>query len=277
MIYETDLFSFSFVPNWYLQLDTLAELALPEPWRFRSGSYSEKNYDTPILERYIQSIFRKQVIDYNAATDKAEQDRIILMRNEYACFHTGLYTKRYKPIYACFGRNKKLDSLLKWCFRGFADENSALLRYISPLPEKPLYSMPLQGIHYVPDWPVRVNVEHILGDPANVARLPTELQSARNLPLLLETAVELARRKVVRLPRRCRPADLSAEAAIPPAAVFDGYGEAGPRHHPPAHGRVLHGIYLPDLGDGLSERTASGTAHSQMAAGLGGIKRLEGT
>ena len=127
----------------------------------------------------------------------AEKDRIILMRNEYACFHTGLYTKRYKPIYACFGRNKKLDSLLKWCFRGFADENSALLRYISPLPEKPLYSMPLQGIHYVPDWPVRVNVEHILGDPANVARLPTELQSARNLPLLLETAVELARRKAI--------------------------------------------------------------------------------
>ena len=76
-------------------------------------------------------------------------------------------------------------------------ENSALLRYISPLPEKPLYSMPLQGIHYVPDWPVRVNVEHILGDPANVARLPTELQSARNLPLLLETAVELARRKAI--------------------------------------------------------------------------------
>ena len=27
MIYETDLFSFSFVPNWYLQLDALAELA----------------------------------------------------------------------------------------------------------------------------------------------------------------------------------------------------------------------------------------------------------
>ena len=30
MIYETDLFSFSFVPNWYLQLDALAELALSE-------------------------------------------------------------------------------------------------------------------------------------------------------------------------------------------------------------------------------------------------------
>ena len=53
MIYETDLFSFSFVPNWYLQLDALAELALSEPWRFRSGGYSEKNYDTPILAEIV--------------------------------------------------------------------------------------------------------------------------------------------------------------------------------------------------------------------------------
>ena len=46
-----------------------------------------------------------------------------------------------------------------------------------------------------PDWPVRVNVEHILGDPANIERLPMEIREARNLPLLLETAVELARRQ----------------------------------------------------------------------------------
>lgn len=206
----------------------------------------------------------------------AEKDRIILMRNEYACFHTGLYTKRYKPIYACFGRNKKLDSLLKWCFRGFADENSALLRYISPLPEKPLYSMPLQGIHYVPDWPVRVNVEHILGDPANVARLPTELQSARNLPLLLETAVELARRKAIVSPGDAVPQIYQQRLQyLLPLCLTD--METPDLHHPPAHGRVLHGIYLPDLGDGLSERTASGTAHSQMAAGFGGIAILERT
>lgn len=30
-----------------------------------------------------------------------------------------------------------------------------------------------------------------------ISRLPAELQSARNLPLLLETAVELARRRAV--------------------------------------------------------------------------------
>ena len=88
-----------------------------------------------------------------------------------------------------------LPSVVKWYFKGFADENSPLLRYVSPLPEKPLYRMPLQGIHYFPDWPVRVNVEHILGDPANIERLPMEIREARNLPLLLETAVELARRQ----------------------------------------------------------------------------------
>ena len=59
MIYETDLFAFSFVPNWYLQLDALAELALSEPWRFRSGGYSEKNYDNGPVDKggeYVHSM-----------------------------------------------------------------------------------------------------------------------------------------------------------------------------------------------------------------------------
>lgn len=48
-----DLFSFAYVPGWYCQLDELAELARPEPWRFREPFFSTKNQDTPILERYI--------------------------------------------------------------------------------------------------------------------------------------------------------------------------------------------------------------------------------
>ncbi len=43
----------------------------------------------------------------------------------------------------------------------------------------------------------KVNVEHILGDEENLERLPAKIRKAKNLPLLLETAVELARRKVV--------------------------------------------------------------------------------
>lgn len=64
-----DLFSFAYVPGWYEQLGELAELAIPEPWRFRNPNYYTKNQDTPILERYIHSIFKKQVIDYNEERD----------------------------------------------------------------------------------------------------------------------------------------------------------------------------------------------------------------
>ena len=41
-----------------------------------------------------------------------------------------------------------------------------------------------------------MNTEHILGDAANIYRLPPSIRDAWNLPLLLETAVEMARRKV---------------------------------------------------------------------------------
>lgn len=190
-----DLFGFAYVPSWYLQLDALAEMALPEPWRFRNPLVSTKNPDTPILERYIHAIFRKQVIDYNNEIDETKLDYIFHIRNEYACFHTGLFNAHYKPIFACFDRNKKLDSLLTWRFRGFADDVSPWMKYIQPLPQKPIYDMTQYGVNYNPAWPIRVNVEHILGDPENLERIPEEVRYARNLPILLETAVELARRK----------------------------------------------------------------------------------
>ena len=134
-----DLFSFAYVPGWYDQLDELAELAIPEPWRFRNPNYYTKNPDTPILERYIHSIFKKQIIDYNEERNPAKAAEYFHVENEYACFHTGLYTKRYKAIYGCFDRNKRQASMLDWYFRGFSDEISPWLKYISPLPKKPHY------------------------------------------------------------------------------------------------------------------------------------------
>lgn len=40
-------------------------------------------------------------------------------------------------------------------------------------------------------------MEHILGDTENLERIPFKILKAKNLPLLLETAMELARRKAV--------------------------------------------------------------------------------
>ncbi len=98
-----------------------------------------KNQDTPILERYIHIIFRKQSIDYNSVIDAAEEAWYFHVENECACFHTGLYTEWYKAVYAFFDRNKRRDSMLDWYFRGFCDEVLPRPKYIEPLPERPHY------------------------------------------------------------------------------------------------------------------------------------------
>lgn len=108
----TDLFEFAYVPDWYGQLDELAEMALPEPWRFRKPAVETRNTDTPILERYINIIFRKQSIDYNTEHEPGEASKFFHIENEYACFHTGLYNQRYKAIYAYFEHNKNGKQLL---------------------------------------------------------------------------------------------------------------------------------------------------------------------
>lgn len=81
-----DLFSFAYIPSWYSQLDALAELALPEPWSFQNPIYLTKNPDTPILERYIHTVFRKQAIDFNTEQDPSRRDQFFYVRNECACF-----------------------------------------------------------------------------------------------------------------------------------------------------------------------------------------------
>jgi len=85
-----DLFEFAYVPNWFDHLSTLAEMAMPESWRFTHPVFPLKNTETPILERYIKYVFRKQVIDFNNfpyESDAECRDRTFCIRNEKACFN----------------------------------------------------------------------------------------------------------------------------------------------------------------------------------------------
>ena len=121
---QTELFSFAYIPSWYEQLYELAQFALPEPWRYRSPEFKSQNDETPILERYIQQIFRKQAIDYNYAPDQIKQDAIFYIRNNIACFNTGLLTSKLRNIYMVFEKNKRMDAMRQWYFKAFVDESS---------------------------------------------------------------------------------------------------------------------------------------------------------
>ena len=74
------------------------------------------------------------------------------------------------------------------------------IKLMQPLPDKLEFLLPLIGMTYFPAWDIRENVNHIICDPDNFARLPVEVQRAKNLSLLLETAVELARKKASFVP-----------------------------------------------------------------------------
>ena len=75
-----DLFEFAYVPDWYGHLAELERLALPESWKFRKPSRETKNADTPILERYIHTIFRKQIIDFNSESDPRKADSFFIWK-----------------------------------------------------------------------------------------------------------------------------------------------------------------------------------------------------
>ena len=104
MILMPDLFSFAYVPNWYSQLDMLAEMALPEPWRFKNPIYLTKNPDTPILERYIHAIFKKQLIDYKDERNHSSAADYFHIENEFCCFHI---------LRRASARGKELPELLR--------------------------------------------------------------------------------------------------------------------------------------------------------------------
>lgn len=193
---QTDLFMFAYIPDWYDMLDRLTESIVQEPWRFKESLLQNKNSRTPILERYIREIFRMQATAYNAAGDMWEEQNAMHISGRSACFHTGLFTLNYKPVFACFEPNRRKDSTLMWHFKGFGDDNSPLLKHIAPLPKSPLLGVPDRS-GYNPGWMIRINARHILEDTDNQCRIPEELRGVKFLPLLLETATELGRRRAM--------------------------------------------------------------------------------
>lgn len=204
MVFQTDLFDTAFVPYWRTHLNELEADALPEPWRYLRPSFIAKNMDNHILDTYIKDVFRNQVIGFTLARSQEEADRYIFARSGYACFHTGLLNKQYKPIYGFLERNQKPD-LKYWYFRGFFDDAAPCLRIVNPLPHRPFNQIRYMPWGLCPNWEIRVNVSHILSEGRNLDRIPEKMRDYPNLEVLLQTTVEHARRTVSVVPSMAVP------------------------------------------------------------------------
>ena len=202
---DRDLFTAAYVPKWGEQLESLADLAMKEPWRFRNPAFPRKHADYVILEKYINGIFTAQVMAYQRAISQQEADARFFIRSGYACFHTGLLTKRYKDIFGYLERNRNDWADQAYVLRGFVDDSQPFLKKVDLLPQNPLADIRAEEFGFRPDWPIRVNVGHILDDSANLERIPEPARSFPNLPLLLQTGVEIARKTAEFIPSMVVP------------------------------------------------------------------------
>lgn len=202
-----DLYDFAFAPPG--NFDMLAGKARREEWRFKAPERRTKNMQTPILEYYLRNIYALQARQYNARIvddPEAAATFFDVKPGQYACFNTGLYTDVDKQLYAYFGVNSHEPQggyqQQDWFLVGFADEASNWLKGSAFLPQRPDFYEGKDAPSFRPGWKIRTNTAHILdGMSENLARLPDAIRNGRNLPRLIEVAVEMARRKVEANPR----------------------------------------------------------------------------
>lgn len=192
-----NLFDFGYFPRWLDSLDELEDMAQPEPWAFPGEEYPNRlNTVNPILERYLNNVYMRAAALFNEADNQEDRDQLVTIRHEFAAFDTGLVTPQYASILAYFARNTRPGER-RWYFKGWATPGSHLLARAAPLPKRVPFTA---TVPYNPAWPVRINATHMTQDEDNIKRIPPEVRNTKFLPLLLESAVELARRQAAVCP-----------------------------------------------------------------------------
>ncbi len=156
--------NFAYLGNWNIVLEELASMALPEKWDFDFAK--EKNHY--ILRQYLcYTFYRLQ-----------NEDKICFSQaGNFAAFNTGLVTRMYDAIYACFVPYEDPNYSTKWrldgfCVAGERGSGKQLVKYFNPLPQAARYFQDLKDLFYDPGRELIVDYKHTLED--NISRLPME-------------------------------------------------------------------------------------------------------
>lgn len=152
---------------------SLADLASAEKW---GDEYSVlKNYCSKLFQRAVQldkdheGSYRNKSGSYLVIHEDNNEDG-------YACFNTGLYTPRFEMIYALLVPNE-VPNKQPWFLKGFYKESDPALGAVAEFPER--VSFVDDPVDLVFDFrlPIRINVDHILGDEDNYQRIPEHIRN----------------------------------------------------------------------------------------------------
>lgn len=227
------LFEFAYCKDFEGMLDELSKppLAAEEVWQFQNPTPEQLQYKHPILYNYIHHTFKRLKEEYDSSDDpKFKQSKIAIVGDK-ACFNTGLYTDNYEQIFGYFTRNRREGAQL-WYMMGFVRESDLELNDFVPLPTRAEYFTDISDLIFDYRLEIRVNVEHILNNPNNVARLPKFFQNVGQRELIMNVfsgAVNLAKKKVAASYRLAVPQyyeghvqlllPLCLESSVPDAAL----------------------------------------------------------
>lgn len=192
------LFTFAYCKDFTGMLDALSQLAAEEKWDFRDPTPEQQTYRHPILYNYIQHTFKRLSEEYDATDDPAVKNSKIAIKGDKACFNTGLYTSNYEQIFGLFTKNRREDAQ-PWYMIGFFRESDIELNSFVPLPTRAEYFTDISDLIFDYRLEIRVNSDHILNDPSNLARLPEMFRAPAQRELLINVfngAVNVAKKKV---------------------------------------------------------------------------------
>ena len=148
------------------RFDELAALALPEKWRFDGAKPAPGESRYPILESYLKYTFRQLAFEGKVKIALAE---------DVAAFNTGLFDRKFDPIFAFFRKNVGAGPQ-PWRLSSFAvaaenADGKELVARFDPFPERARFFERREDLVFDGDAAILCDAEHCLVE--NVARLPS--------------------------------------------------------------------------------------------------------
>lgn len=176
---DMDIYDYMYWGDYNLQIQKLAEKAIPEKWNF------EDKEDYSILKNYLKYTFIN-----------LQNEGKVIETDTYCAFDTGLFTNYYVPIYAYGELNKNTsDNVSKWFFKGFKDKYElGALDTIEKFPERADYFSDPSKLVFNWHLDVNINHKHILDDLNTLQRLPNSIKISdipmESLKGVIDTAIK---------------------------------------------------------------------------------------